>query len=208
MSKYPLLQSGFVSIADDGLKRPDLIKDTTLAVALFRNHLLQDNLNFYSDTVSKLYHTWEANPDILKDFEFREKLLVTALSVFRTTSIYMWLKLQNDKANLNHFHATFIEETLAFVAGDERKIQPCQWISLMDVVKVDLDIRLEIDKWFDLETRPCHKNGHLPGLMTLFINKWVSVPNGFQDLLISLHVIFGNRAHVKDVVNKKSTILS
>ena len=200
MEQYPILQSGFITNTMEGLIRPVFVKDPFIDFTIDKDHLKNKSLNFYSAEVDDLYEVWRKTPNKLREFEFRESVLTAAYYAFNIKSIYKWIEMQSLSTKTSSIHNAFILETVSFVYGGERKVQLPQWIRLIEASREARAVKIDIDKFFDTEKYPnvvTHSN-----LLTDFIVSWVSQPNGFEDLLLSLYVIFGNRPYVTDVANK------
>lgn len=200
MDKYPILQSGFITNTTDGLKRPVFVKDPFVDFAIDKDHRKSKSLNFFVPEVNNLYEAWRNSPTKLKEFDFREQILCAAYRAFNIKSIYKWIEMQALSTKISHMHNMFLLETVAFVYGEPRSLQLPQWIRLIEASAESRATKVDIDKYFDKEKFP--STATYSNLLTDFITAWVSRPNGFEDLLLSLYVIFGDRPYVTDVANK------
>lgn len=198
MEKYPILQSGFVSLIQRGLAKPKPTDNLMIQRLLFKDHLVSNIENFYFEDIVILYDLYRGDPNLLRDFNFREQVIKAAYMMFGSNSVYTWLRHQNQLANIGLLHARFIEETLTYIAtGKERATQTVQWIKLIEISNHKESSKLNIDDWFNT-----YSGLYVPADIVDFIQLWVSQPKGFEDLLISLFIIFGNRPYITNVREK------
>lgn len=198
MEKYPILQSGFVSLIQRGLAKPKPTDNLMIQRLLFKDHLVSNIENFYFEDIVILYDLYRGDPNLLRDFNFREQVIKAAYMMFGSNSVYTWLRHQNQLANIGLLHARFIEETLTYIAtGKERATQTVQWIKLIEISNHKESSKLNIDDWFNT-----YSGLYVPADIVDFIQLWVAQPKGFEDLLISLFIIFGNRPYITNVREK------
>lgn len=200
MNRYPILQSGFVSNTERGLIKAEFVKDAFVDFALDKDHRKSKNLYFYSKEVTDIYNDWCGDSKLLKSMEFRERILSAAFKSFNSLSLYSWLQMQSMPETTGSLHEKFLDETLNYIVTGKREINIVQWIRLLEADTKTLSVNFSFDKQFD-RTRFTHTNFE-SNLTTDIVQRWVSLPDGFQDLMISLHVIFGARPYVTDVANK------
>lgn len=201
MNKFAILQSGFISDLSKGLVHNEFIKDPFVDLALDKDHLKSKSHYFYFKEVDDLYEEWSKNNTLIKTMEFREKIIKAAKNAFNNVSIYNWLNTQKYANTVTSTHENFISETIGFVLGSPRSIQTSQWIRLLEVSEKAQSINLDIDKYFNRNNIQ-NQLKFSSSLLTDFIVRWVSQPNGFEDMLLSLYVIFGDRPAVTDVADK------
>lgn len=201
MNKFAVLQSGFISDLSKGLVHNEFIKDPFVDLALDKDHLKSKSHYFYFKEVDDLYEEWSKNNTLIKTMEFREKIIKAAKNAFNNISIYNWLNIQKYANTVTSTHVNFISETIGFVLGSPRSIQTSQWIRLLEVSEKAQSINLDIDKYFN-KNNIQNQVKFSSSLLTDFIVIWVSQPNGFEDMLLSLYVIFGDRPAVTDVADK------
>lgn len=203
MTKYPILQSGFVAKDEKDLTNYEVKKDPFVDIALNKDHLKSHNPYFYSEEITSLYKEWCGKPDLIKDFDFREKILRFAMTKFDTL-LSSWIKLQFRSPYAGELHAVFINETVEYVLGvKSRNIQISQWIRLLDASVKRNNAEIKSEKYFD-KSKGFDKYLHL-NVFSNFISNWVSKNDGYVDLLISLYVIFGSRNDTTDVIDNNLT---
>lgn len=198
---YPVMQSGFVAVSVEGLTLPDPIEPTIRQSVIFKE-FKPPLLNYYfAPAVTELFNSWSANPKVMREFDFRERVLKAAFKSFGTKEFRAWLKLQLDADALSAMHKKFLLETCDFILnGTERRVQSVQWINLLEAGPVTASIRLSPSEFL------ANKDGvreyvNVPEKMTALITQWVTHREGFEDLLVSLYVIFGARSRQNDVVD-------
>lgn len=202
MNKYPILQSGFISLIEAGFVRANRHVDMIVTNILSKDYRDTSNNLFYHEEVVHVYTDWLANPSLTKEFDFRERVYLAAKHAFGTRSLYDWLKAQTSNPHLTSLHKTFITETLLYVlAYDKRNIEVNQWVGLLvydtKCKSIALDINTLIEK--DLAKAVV---SNASGDLNAVIRQWVGHPGGIEDLIISLFVIFGNRPYITDVAEK------
>lgn len=205
MNVYPVLQSGFVGHTQNGLRRPDVIEPTLRQAVIFKEYKLPLTKYFYSAEVTELYSRWCSNPGSLKDFDFRERVIKAAFSSFANPSFYQWIRLQDEKPTVSDLHKAFIVETLEYLyACKPRNIENVQWIRLLEANEESHRVRVDIEKYFNQDTIGVCDRASVPVSLRTVIKNWVSMEHGFEDLLISLFVIFGDRSRRTDISNATS----
>lgn len=195
--RFPILQSGFVSLNEQGLTKPDMTAPTIRDDILLKEYRTKADKYFYSKAITELFHQWRSNSSLIREMDFREQVLIQAFKLFKTDKLTTWIRAQNEKPSLSNIHNVFLLETIKFAAGiEKRSLENVQWISLIDYSDRAQAVRVDMDDYFHEDSKHCY----VPIKMDRFIQSWVSQVNGFEDLLISLYVIFGDREQKIDVV--------
>lgn len=195
--RFPILQSGFVSLNEEGLTKPDMSGPTIREDILLKEYRTKADKYFYSKAITELFHQWRSNPSLIREMDFREQVLIQAFKLFKTDKLTTWIRAQNEKPSLSNIHNVFLLETIKFASGiEKRSLENVQWISLIDYSDRAQAVRVDMDDYFREDSNQLY----VPMKMDRFIQSWVSQINGFEDLLISLYVIFGDREQKVDVV--------
>jgi len=195
--RFPILQSGFVSLNEEGLTKPDMSGPTIREDILLKEYRTKADKYFYSKAITELFHQWRSNPSLIREMDFREQVLIQAFKLFKTDKLTTWIRAQNEKPSLSNIHNVFLLETIKFASGiEKRSLENVQWISLIDYSDRAQAVRVDMDDYFREDSNQLY----VPMKMDRFIQSWVSQVNGFEDLLISLYVIFGDREQKVDVV--------
>lgn len=125
-----------------------------------------------------------------KTFEFREKILRAAIPAFGTDTIYEWIVSQLQSDMHTEYHQRWIDETLQYVLlGKPREYSYNVWFSLITSGHAD---KSKLNSNVVSSTVGRDGFAHQCTIVE-FINRWVSQPRGVDDLIASLHVLFGKR---------------
>jgi hypothetical protein len=173
------------------IEQPPTLDDIMVKRLLMKDHLISNLDQFSMPEVSVLYNRWREAPDVIRDFEFRELILTQAFKAFRAESLYQWMVFQNKTANLTDLHIAFIASIVSFIHTGHRDTHVSQWMRLIE------HTRHPQYRKIDLETLQL-----VPGTIVDLIQQWVSWPSGFEDLLLTLYVIFGDHPYITNVREK------
>lgn len=201
MKRFAILQSGFITNLEKGLIKNDYVKDPFVDLALDKDHLKSKSLYFYHKEINDIYEDWRGDTTLMKSMEFRERIIKAAKDAFNSYSIYQWFLMQGNTETLTELHQKFIYDTLAFVQGQKRAIEAVQWIRLLEASEKTQGVKINVDRYFDNVNFKQEAKFSSSALST-FLVLWTSRPNGFEDLMITLFVIFGDRPYVTDVADK------
>jgi hypothetical protein len=206
MQAYPILQSGFVGITVKGLKLPDIVGPSLQNAVIFKEVRSPLSKYRFSPAVHDLYKDWCGNSDLLKDFDFREKILKTAIESFGTYNFYDWLTLQSTKPTLSDLHKTYILDTLEYLMLDQpRKIDNTSWMRLLQADDRPNAVVIDVKQYF--MSKPgslATSDVRLPSKMLSILKLWVSKERGFEDLLMTLYIIFGDRS-ARTAITRETT---
>lgn len=183
--KSAVLQSGFLTLDLEGITNIAKNTNTFKNFILNKGYMNDGNQFFFLPEVQKLYDEYISDVNSLNDFDYREKLLKVAFKSFGTLSFYDWLVLQMQSNYFTNMHRDFILDTINFIYTGKRKVQVSQWVNLLDTS--------------DNSGKPLNPIDFTDYSKDILINihMWVSNERGFQDLLITLYVIFGSRDFIK-----------
>ena len=161
---------------------------------LFRNNGGRSNKVVVSNTtVEKLWNDLISANNFGNNFNFREQILVTALNAFGTSNFLDWIRLQSQNPYLNTNHYRFINDTLNFIRGENRALNIQYWLTLLSensaVGNESSKVKINEEKFFNTN-KPLHMRESTQ--LKSSIVQWVSKPGGFEDLLGTLHVLFGD----------------
>jgi hypothetical protein len=198
-NNFPVLQSGFVSFTKDGLLRPPPHEDMMLRRILMKDFMISNLDQYYNGEVTAVYEEWRADPSLMRTFEFRERVLLAAFKAFACENMHRWFTVQLKLHSLSIMHEKFLEETLNFIKWNTpRTIEATQWEKFIEHPTKLHNTSLDADKWLTGDD----VNYYISTTIDKFLAKWVSRVNGFEDLLISLNVIFGSKAAITNVREK------
>jgi hypothetical protein len=140
--------------------------------------------------VTSLWQDVLAGDTAYKTFEFREKILKCALAAFGTGQLYTWIVAQ-EKSNFHTgYHRQWIEETLEYVlTGKRRQYTENVWFSL--IVLGDSD-RAKLQSSTVIQQVMPGGPYHTLSIAD-FITMWAQADRGIDDMIASLHILFGKR---------------
>lgn len=148
--------------------------------------------SIYNQEVMGMLQMYEANTKLSSDIRFICDLVECALRAFDSKLINSWLALQVKNPELSDMHIRFIEDTFMFINTGSRSINIMSWSRMLDgthsssnsiTKKLDV-VALLGGSTFNQNTPGSLKTSEL-------IYRWLSNPNGVEDLIYSLQVIFG-----------------
>lgn len=159
----------------------------------FNKDVDETRLVISNKKVEELYLAVQTAQCTTKSFDFRERILLVALHAFGTTSFLDWLILQEKSPYLTDIHQRFINDTLNFIQTGRRGMSIVTWKSFIRVREVnagDTTPALNTRSYFNI-------NGPVDTRAQKFslvenINAWVRQEGGFEDLLFTLHILFGD----------------
>lgn len=202
MVKIPILQSGYVDVDINGLIKPTEYSDLVIQNVLSKDYRSPSNKFLFNPEIVKLYLEWQGNPDCIKHFEFREKLISLTKRLFKTKTLLQWLEFQNNKVSLSSLHVEFIYDTLRYLCNGKRSMEISQWINLVEKSLRDQVTHVSMGNHFSSK-KITEELGYMYSVINLSWNnliiQWISKPKGTEDLLITMFVIFGNRPYITDV---------
>lgn len=194
MDKYPVLQSGFISLSKDPFRLPDPSVPTIRDSVIFEAFKSPLQNFFYSDIITELYDSYMANKRQIGNFEFRERVLRAAFEAFETPMVQKWIMAQQDTRVLSALHMRFIIDTIEFVVtGRDRYMQPISWVDLLEYGDTSHSVKVDANAYLKLKN-DIDRYKSIPSTFVDLIQQWTTRRNGFEDLLVSLFVIFGRRA--------------
>lgn len=127
------------------------------------------------------------------DGDFREQVLKVALIAFGTQNFRQWVNAQHDTGTTGELHIEFLQDTLNFIQYGKRNLSLSNWLpmlTLSDLGSNATPLSEEVKKFFiDPETQR-ERNATLVDV----IQRWCSQDGGFEDLIQTLHVLFGEIA--------------
>ena len=140
--------------------------------------------------VEMLYAKYIKEKNSSINHAFREQVLIVALSAFGTKNFTEWFEQQHMSPTTGDLQRQFLDDTIHFIKHGRREICLETWDSLLSSYEVDSNITpitsYAID-FFGLNSR--HNE---PRMVIDIIQSWCSQPNGMEDLLGTLHILFGN----------------
>ena len=140
--------------------------------------------------VNTLFLEYTNFPRRSAHWEFKGRVIKLASKILGSFGAMNWFLFQDLNDSLHSQNVNFIKDTLRFIATGRRRISIHSWPMLVTsdyasgvgedtsigirehMVSIDLDIRLDNDE---------------------LIQKWLSHPKGFDDLMYTMNILFGSR---------------
>ena len=131
--------------------------------------------------------------NVIADYAFRRSVVAAAKYAFGLDFL-QWYRCQLAEGFVSDLHLKFLDDTMQFIMSGRRELDLMTWISLIEQAGVQ-------DERAFSETSVSFFGKYFPGIQNSalmrtdtvdVLQEWVSQENGFQDLLLSLRVLFGN----------------
>lgn len=136
-------------------------------------------------TVVALYDFYVNRTVSSTTWRFRKEVLETAIRLFG--NIGQWLADQDHNPRVVGYNLLFIKDTVRFVRTGERQMRPETWIELVNENEEGL---LPVSHAQNDTLRMVLATDEQK--TSAFLAKWCSQPNGVEDLVCTLHVLFGH----------------
>lgn len=166
---------------------------------------LQNNLNLFqsspgqievNENVESLYSKYIRNTYKSSNFEFRKLVMITALGAFGTDAFDFWYLKQHESPSVGDLHRKFLEDCLRFIATGRRDMPLETWDALLDYSDSG-ELRSGVSEvtaeFFGITSNGYVRQRRHTTLVEV-LQDWCAQPNGLEDLLCSLHVLFGTRS--------------
>lgn len=196
MAELILLQSGFLGYPKEiDYSRQEAFTHLDINTLYFNvpKERIPAKVGFLRD-VDMLY-ALGSDSRKFSDFDFRESIIAIAKRAFVVSDLKQWTEWQTKSASCSELHDTFLRQTYEYLLTGKRKVAVSSWITLLDssaTVRATQDTALAMfpktkaDAW-DVGTTK------IPSLLIDVLNLWLTQPSGYEDLLVTLKVIFGER---------------
>lgn len=186
---YPRGFAGF----DIGLpiRNKTLSSNQVFKSILHNQDIGRSNTSVISNTmVEDLWKKLCNGNGFISNFKFREAIIKSGLNAFGTNSFLEWIELQNNNPYLSNIHRRFINDTFNFLKNGTRSLNIQMWLQLIAGDAQDNSkVKINYQDFFGTN-KPLHQRENHD--INQLLIQWVSQPNGFEDLLGTLHVLFGD----------------
>lgn len=152
----------------------------------------RDRTVISNTAIENLYKTLLQGAWIPNNFEFRERVLDAALGAFGTKSFLDWCKLQEESVYFTDMHKRFLNDTFGFITTGERTMQLRSWMALVDLRPAPVHSHgseYAYRKYFKMEQAALLRRSFR---IEDNLQSWLSQPGGLEDMLTSLHILFGD----------------
>lgn len=141
--------------------------------------------------VEDLYREYIDHPGAYNLLEFRERMLVAAFDAFGTDQFDSWFRRQYDSPAMSELHSRFLDDTLNFIQTGTREMKPLIWARFLDASadtpRPDRMSDTAKGFFFRRDGKRVEDSGDLEKVLA----RWLSYPNGVDDLIGTLMVLFG-----------------
>lgn len=199
MTLFPQLQSGFIATVHKPFILPTPMEMSVREAVIFKE-FKPPLLNYhFSKEVTEIFNRWSAKKEVIGQIDFRERILRTTLECFGNPKFGEWLMIQITSEKLTGMHCKFLLETLAYVmTGTPRAIENMQWINLLEAGEATRAIHINPEDYIRVKNG-VRGNVSVSNTFADLIVRWTSQRAGFEDLLVCLYVIFGERSRQSNV---------
>lgn len=128
-------------------------------------------------------------------FEFRKQIIQLALVSFGTLRFDIWFAAQYRSPSAGDLHNRFLIDTLRFIMRGRRDMSLETWGSLLTITDEGDKIGKmppEAIKYFGMIQNGVLQNTESNMFLIDVLQQWCSKPNGLEDLLGTMHILFGN----------------
>lgn len=151
-----------------------------------------DGINGFSHAIQELYSAYIREAADAGSFDFRERVFRQAKQAFGTPWFDQWFQAQLTSPFVGALQRDFLDDTLDYLERGKRKMALENWAPLLEIANADEGLMQPSEtaaKFFRLGK---YRNGLNRALSVEdVIQSWCSIPNGFEDLLGTLHILFG-----------------
>lgn len=119
-------------------------------------------------------------------WKFQSKVIELAQELFEGE--YSWFIRQDSNALIKDQNYAFILDTVRYIATGRRKFSIHTWPALVsyEVPLVNESVAGRRDIYFLMEQLA------VPSKANAFIQRWLSWPDGFNDMMYTMHLLFGS----------------
>lgn len=141
--------------------------------------------------VDAIWNEYQSGTKLITSFDFRESIIKTALMAFGTQSFFAWCELQTKNIYLTALHRKFLNDTFQFIESGKRSISNTTWQSLIKMREAsvqDAEVPYALNEFFRINGPNTAQRSFRT---TDIIAQWVTQEEGFDDLLSTIHILFG-----------------
>lgn len=144
--------------------------------------------------ISRLYSQLVRGERSTDSADFREDIFRAAISAFNTRDFSQWYIVQKASPLFGENHYYFLEDTIRYLSGDERRYSIQTWETLLTLGIDETTSREDselVKSYFGFnDTALISDNEHRK--VTENLQAWWGRTNGIADLLHTLNILFGD----------------
>jgi hypothetical protein len=148
-----------------------------------------------NQVVETLYSQYIKRSADTLSFEFREAVLIAALKAFGNLNFYSWYMTQLNLSTIGEDHVRFLGDICRFIQTGTHEYRLETWATLLKPSSEGLRPFAPCEQ---AKSFFCMAGGGYTALdvsqysLTNVIQRWCAQPQGIEDLLGTLHLLFGN----------------
>lgn len=145
-------------------------------------------------SVDKLYGQYINRALNTTSVDFRRKVLTVALQAFGTRDFEVWYSSQRQSPGLGRTHIDFLEDTLRFIWNGRREMDVNTWLAILELEDAGdrSGAYSELAKdFFGIRSNGVERPARNRDMVDV-VQAWCSRAGGIEDMLCTLHVLFGN----------------
>jgi hypothetical protein len=145
--------------------------------------------------VEALYITYVKNSVNTGSPAFRSRILAVALNAFGTKNFLTWYLSQFSSPAAGDLHNRFLTDTIKFISTGVRDMPLENWAALLLITESADSIGKipdTVKPFFGIRQDEPFNNARFNIQLTDVIQTWCSKEGGLEDLLGTLHILFGN----------------
>lgn len=180
---YP---SGFVGY-DVGIPivRNESNVDASNALARFASVSLKDKLVIANRDIEALYQQLRVKARTTRQADFIGDVAAACANAFGCDTFYEWCHMQLENPYFTTDHREYLNDAILFLTKGERTFSHATWASLLQRRRATTADRSVVLNHGYIA------NSGKPDNMIEIVRKWFEQPGGAEDMLRTLHLIFG-----------------
>jgi hypothetical protein len=147
-----------------------------------------------NQAIEMLYSQYIKRSADTLSFEFKEAVLIAGLQAFGSANFWSWYSTQLQLPTIGENHVRFLSDICRFIQTGKREFTLETWAVLLKpssegIRPFKLDAMAQ--NFFGTSNRAFPADPGQYSLTNVF-QRWVAQPQGLEDLLGTLHLLFGN----------------
>jgi hypothetical protein len=152
----------------------------------------QNKFDVSNPAIEELFNTYLLDREKAEKFEFRQQVYHVALRAFGAPNFLMWFQAQYGNPSAGELHGRFLADTLKFLTEGRRAMSLETWASII-VIDSGADPIGRLPQTA-IDFFGIGKNYRRDVDWPNIVQTWCSQPGGLEDLVGSLHILFGSPA--------------
>lgn len=195
MSKASILASGYITYPNENLITKPLEENIYIKYVIVRDYLKNHSSYFYSEEIEYLFRLMNQNDNSINEMDNRIRVIQLAKLLFNDRSILDWVELQKHNPLISVFHIDFIKDTLGHIfRGTRHRIDIGSYVRLIEPNVANKDNIVNLSKYLDEVLAEYSDFRSIS--MSNTIATWLAQPNGYNDLINTLYILYGPRDKV------------